>query len=78
MKNDLEQLAARVSAEFLEMPGMRLTMSQAQRLWNLDADTCSELVALLVARSVLRRQAHFITMGHPAAGASTKDQNGRA
>jgi hypothetical protein len=61
MKNDVEQLAVRVSAEFLEMPGMRLTMSQAQRLWCLDGDTCAQVVALLVARSVLRYQSNTIT-----------------
>ena len=62
MKNNVEQLAVRVSAEFQEMPGMRLTMPQAQRLWCLDGDTCAEVVALLVARSVLRYQAETITL----------------
>jgi hypothetical protein len=56
MHTDVEALAVRVSAEFREMPGLRLTISQAQRLWRLDGDTCAEVVALLVARSVLRRQ----------------------
>jgi hypothetical protein len=32
-----------VKAEFLEMPGMRLTVAQAARLWHLDAEE-SELV----------------------------------
>jgi hypothetical protein len=61
MKNDVEQLAVRVSGEFMEMPGLRLTMSQAQRLWCIDGETCAEVVALLVARSILRRQADTIT-----------------
>ena len=64
MNNDVEQLAVRVSAEFKEMPGLRLTISQAQRLWRLDGDTCAEVVALLVARSVLRRQADTITLAN--------------
>ena len=61
MHTDVEALAVRVSAEFKEMPGLRLTISQAQRLWRLDGDTCAEVVALLVARSVLRRQKDTIT-----------------
>jgi len=67
MKNNVEQLAVRVSAEFEEMPGMSLTMSQAQRLWCLDGDTCAEVVALLVARAVLRYQADTITLARRSA-----------
>jgi hypothetical protein len=67
MNNNVEQLAVRVSAEFQEMPGMSLTMSQAQRLWCLDGDTCAEVVALLVARSVLRYQANTITLARRSA-----------
>ena len=38
----------RIHGEFLEMPGLRLTCQQAQRLWGLDEQTCSELLAFLV------------------------------
>ena len=67
MKSDVEQLALCVSAEFLEMPGMRLTMPQAQRLWGLDGDTCAEVVAVLVARSILRRHAGKIALANSLA-----------
>src|SRR4051794_38651218 len=50
----VEQLAARVYAEFQEMPGLQLTLSQAQVLWGLDHGTCESAVALLVGRAVLR------------------------
>ncbi len=30
----------RVRGEYREMPGMSLTVRQAQRLWTLDASTC--------------------------------------
>jgi hypothetical protein len=53
---NIEQLVVRVSAEIREMPGLRLTIPQAQRLWGLDGDTCAEVVALLIARSILHRQ----------------------
>jgi len=62
MKTDVEQLARCVSAEFHEMPGLRLTMPQAQRLFGLDGDTCAEVVAILVARSILKRQAETIAL----------------
>jgi hypothetical protein len=38
----------RVYGEFLEMPGMRLTPAQAQRLWGLDERTCLLLLDYLV------------------------------
>ena len=61
MKN-VEQIAERVRAEFLEMPGLQLTMPQAQRLWGLDPDTCAHVVALLVERAVLSHQSDRITL----------------
>jgi hypothetical protein len=44
----LEQMLRRIKGEFLEMPGLRLTCRQAQRLWNLDAIVCESLLAALV------------------------------
>ena len=43
-----ELMLQRIYGEFLEMPGLRLTCDQAQRLWGLDARTCRELLAFLV------------------------------
>jgi hypothetical protein len=63
--SNVESLAIRVRAEFLEMPGLRLTLPQAQRLWGLDPDTCSLVVEVLVARSVLRRSAGAIVLANP-------------
>ena len=47
----------RIYSEFLEMPGLRLTCQQAQRLWGLDAATCVAAVELLVERKFLHRTA---------------------
>ena len=44
----------RIEAEYCEMPGLQLTQGQMMRLWSLDSRTCSDLVAVLVARGVLR------------------------
>jgi hypothetical protein len=41
-------MVQRVYGEFLEMPGLRLTSRQAQRLWGLDEQTCRKLLDFLV------------------------------
>jgi hypothetical protein len=38
----------RVRAEFVEMPGMELTLRQATRLWNLGPDDCRSALDALV------------------------------
>jgi hypothetical protein len=43
-----EQLLGRIRGEYLEMPGLRLTRRQAQRLWGLDDDTSARLLSMLV------------------------------
>ena len=46
-------LLRRVRGEFGEMPGMRLTLDQACRLWSLDHDKCESVLARLVASRFL-------------------------
>jgi hypothetical protein len=41
-------LLQRVYGEYLEMPGLRLTRQQAQRLWGLDEQTCRSVLDFLV------------------------------
>ena len=43
-----QQLAQRVRGEFAEMPGLRLTLAQAQRLWALDSVLCEAVLNALV------------------------------
>lgn len=50
-----EHLLWRVRGEFLEMPGLRLTCQQAQRLWGLDDETCTDLLNALVDLKFLIR-----------------------
>ena len=52
---DFERLLAIVRGEYLEMPGLRLTRHQAERLWSLDAGTCERLLATLEEARFLRR-----------------------
>lgn len=52
---DFERLLAIVRGEYLEMPGLRLTRHQAERLWSLDAGTCERLLTTLEEAKFLRR-----------------------
>jgi hypothetical protein len=45
----------RVKGEYLEMPGLRLTPAQAQRLWGLDRESCQALLGALVDANFLYR-----------------------
>jgi hypothetical protein len=49
-----DELLLRVQGEYREMPGLRLTFAQAQRLWGLDRSTCEVLMKRLVEANVLR------------------------
>lgn len=45
----------RARGEFLEMPGLQLTESQAARLWSFDSALCSAVLSELVERKFLVR-----------------------
>ena len=47
-------LVERVRGEFIEMPGLQLTMAQAARLWGLDITACRNVVEVLVESAFLR------------------------
>jgi hypothetical protein len=44
----IDQVLQRIQGEYLEMPGLRLTPAQAQRLWGLEHDVCDALLGALV------------------------------
>ena len=46
-------LQMRICAEYLEMPGMRLTLRQAARLFDLEPTQCARLLEALVADGFL-------------------------
>ena len=48
-------LVDRIRLEFIEMPGLRLTMAQVRRLWGLEGRACEHLVDLLVESRFLVR-----------------------
>jgi len=45
----------RIAAEYREMPGLRLTLPQAARLWALDQASCAAVLVCLEARGDLQR-----------------------
>jgi hypothetical protein len=51
-----EQLLRRVRGEYLEMPGLKLTCLQAQRLWAMDEQTCVEILTSLTEARFLQQQ----------------------
>ena len=52
---DFMRLLEIVRGEFLEMPGLRLSRRQAQRLWALDVSTCGAILETLEESRFLRR-----------------------
>ena len=47
---DFEAMVRRVRAEFLEMPGLRLTVAQAARLCGIERALCQAVLDALVER----------------------------
>ena len=44
----------RIKAEFMEMPGLELTLPQAVRLWGLGPDDCRGVIDALVDTGFLK------------------------
>ena len=57
----IEEAAQRIRMEYAEMPGLRLTFWQAQRLWNLPEDLCDRALTLLTISGYLvrTREGHY-------------------
>ena len=51
----LSELLLRIRAEYLEMPGLKLTAAQARQLWGPDRATCDVAFAVLVQTRFLSR-----------------------
>jgi hypothetical protein len=51
---NLDTLVRRIQAEFLEMPGLRLTLAEATRFWGIDPAACGRVIDVLVDRDFLR------------------------
>jgi hypothetical protein len=51
----MRTLIEQIRAEYAEMPGLSVTLPQAQRLWAIDQATCEAAFRRLIASGVLRR-----------------------
>jgi hypothetical protein len=51
----VEEALRRIKSEFVEMPGLRLTTAQAQRLWGLEPEFCDAILGALVDAKFLLR-----------------------
>ena len=54
----LEDILRRIQGEYIEMPGHRLTVAQAQRLWGLNRAACDAVLGALVDAKFLIRNRH--------------------
>lgn len=56
VQNDaFAHLVQRIRSEFLEMPGLRLTLPQASRLWAVDRATSERILDTLTAAGFLSK-----------------------
>ena len=55
--DDATTVLNRIRSEFREMPGLRVTLAQAARLWHLDLRTSESFLETLVVDGLLRRNA---------------------
>lgn len=54
MCSSISRLIDRVRAEFVEMPGLELSLPQAARLWNLSLDDSRNVLDVLTTAGFLR------------------------
>ena len=73
----IDDVLQRIQGEFVEMPGLRLTTVQAQRLWGLERDVCDALLGALVDAKFLAqtRDGAFVRTdtARPTQVSATKD-----
>jgi hypothetical protein len=60
-----DEMMRRIHQDYLEMPDLRLSPVQVQRVWQLDEPTCTELLESLTGNGLLRRS-HDGTYGLPS------------
>jgi hypothetical protein len=59
---NIDHLAVRIHSEFQQLPGLTLTLPQAQRLWGLPPDVCDRVVDVLIGRAVLKRSGRTLSL----------------
>jgi hypothetical protein len=52
----VDQAGERIRREFLALPGLRLSLEQAERVWSLDEPACARVLDALVAARFLAHE----------------------
>jgi hypothetical protein len=68
----VEDAAELIQMEYAEMPGLKLTLWQARRLWNLSDDLCARALATLTGSGFLTQTADGSYIRRGAAPARIK------
>jgi hypothetical protein len=50
-----DEMLRRILSDYLEMPDLRLSLAQAQRVWEVDEETCTQLLESLTEDGLLHR-----------------------
>jgi hypothetical protein len=76
----LDALLVRIRGEYREMPGLRLTVAQACRLWQVDSAICEIVIQTLVAEGFLARTASgmFVALPTPSGSPLLKPRTVRS
>ena len=61
------ELIGRIRGEFIEIPGLKLSLQQACRLWNLSASACREALDALRAEGFLYQTPSGAFIAFPSA-----------
>jgi hypothetical protein len=69
----IDDVLQRIQGEYVEMPGLRLTPAQAQRLWGLEREVCNALLSALVDAKFLSqtRDGAYVRLDGARAGPIT-------
>ena len=67
-----------IRGEFLEIPGLRLTSEQIQRLWGLHRDVCAAVLEDLLHQRFLQLTAdgHYVRAGSGSGSRQAASQSG--
>jgi uncharacterized protein with von Willebrand factor type A (vWA) domain len=68
-----DEMLRRIHQDYLELPDVRLSLTQAQRVWQLDERTCAELLESLIESGLLHRS-HDGTYGLSPRGVLESDR----
>jgi hypothetical protein len=63
----------RIRSEFSEMPGLKLTTAQAQRLWAIDPPTCERVINTLIGSGFLVRTRDGSVIAPEGQGTARRD-----